>query len=313
MSSSSLLYQRVFVVRHGERQDRHAKGSGRDYRERCPHPSLVSDPPLTATGCEQAARVAYYITSRIADRAPSVQVHTSPLLRCMQTAYPMATMHKCCCVVEPRACERRVPGLFPEEGRGRLLSSHVLSLRNGDADGEFDFLDLYESTPNAIPRDALVSRDAEPAFERLPFPESKDDSKRRFFSLLRDIAAAQDPHQPFAIIIYTHGFAVQNVAKGFVKAGSLELGRGQSDVTSFCELDCSGGVAETMRWRLVAGPSTLHMKPRCSPVTAWERHARVQHELFSKSASVVGLLSAFTTDANRWKLKLISTKASLLF
>lgn len=92
---------RVYMVRHG----RAAAGWNVD-----------PDPALDDLGREQAIRVA----SRLSHLGP-LPVLSSPLLRCQQTAFPLATAWKVESVVEPLVGEIPSPEGFSVEDRGGWL------------------------------------------------------------------------------------------------------------------------------------------------------------------------------------------------
>lgn len=71
---------KLFIVRHGERADRHP--SARTYQ-------VTFDPCLTEKGVQQSERTAEYLESLIG-QATSVHIVSSPFLRCIETAEKLA-------------------------------------------------------------------------------------------------------------------------------------------------------------------------------------------------------------------------------
>jgi len=78
---------KIYMVRHGKA----AAGWDGD-----------ADPGLDVTGQAQALTVAQDLAARLTS---PVAIYTSPLLRCRETAMPLATMWQTQAIVEPRAAE----------------------------------------------------------------------------------------------------------------------------------------------------------------------------------------------------------------
>ena len=78
---------KIYMVRHGKA----AAGWDGD-----------ADPALDVTGHAQAEAVAQDLAARLTS---PVAVYTSPLLRCRETAMPLATMWQTQAIVEPRVAE----------------------------------------------------------------------------------------------------------------------------------------------------------------------------------------------------------------
>ncbi len=78
---------KIYMVRHGKA----ATGWDGD-----------ADPGLDVTGQAQALTVAQDLAARLTS---PVAIYTSPLLRCRETAMPLATMWQTQAIVEPRAAE----------------------------------------------------------------------------------------------------------------------------------------------------------------------------------------------------------------
>ena len=78
---------KIYMVRHGKA----AAGWDGD-----------ADPGLDVTGHAQAETVAQDLAARL---TLPVAIYTSPLLRCRETAMPLATMWQTQAIVEPRAAE----------------------------------------------------------------------------------------------------------------------------------------------------------------------------------------------------------------
>ena len=78
---------KIYMVRHGKA----AAGWDGD-----------ADPGLDVTGHAQAETVAKDLAARLTS---PVAIYTSPLLRCRETAMPLATMWQTQAIVEPRAAE----------------------------------------------------------------------------------------------------------------------------------------------------------------------------------------------------------------
>ena len=78
---------KIYMVRHGKA----AAGWDGD-----------ADPGLDVTGRAQAEAVAQDLTARLAS---PVTLYTSPLLRCRETAMPLASMWQTQAIVEPRVAE----------------------------------------------------------------------------------------------------------------------------------------------------------------------------------------------------------------
>mgnify|MGYP005744064699 FL=1 len=85
---------KIYMVRHGKA----AAGWDGD-----------ADPGLDVTGRAQAEAVAQDLAARLTS---PVAVYTSPLLRCRETAMPLATMWQTQAIVEPRVAE--IPSPFED-------------------------------------------------------------------------------------------------------------------------------------------------------------------------------------------------------
>ena len=104
------------------------------------------DPPLSEDGLAQALRVAARFTG-----GPPLRVVSSPLLRCRQTAFPLATAWGTEVRLEPRVAEIPSPHGLSVSERGAWLSEAMagtwsdLAARSGD-----DFLRYREATVGAL-------------------------------------------------------------------------------------------------------------------------------------------------------------------
>lgn len=98
----------IWVIRHGDRADG-CQASQSSYAR-----SSVYDPPLTIAGLRQAKMTAKYICSKNNKSSePPTLVMTSPFLRCVQTAWPLAVAAKAPLVIENSLCEWLTSALFP--------------------------------------------------------------------------------------------------------------------------------------------------------------------------------------------------------
>lgn len=75
------------------------------------------DPPLAREGLEQSLRVAAHFSSR-----GPLRVMSSPLLRCRQTAFPLATAWGTEVLIEPRVAEIPSPSGLGVASRGAWLT-----------------------------------------------------------------------------------------------------------------------------------------------------------------------------------------------
>jgi len=143
-----MLMARIFLVRHGR------AAAGWD---------TAMDPPLDDLGREQAAATAARLTVRLQDSKWSftdVDVVTSPLLRCRQTAAEYARVTGTVARVEPRIAEIPSPTGVDMADRvtwlRRAMQGTWAQLIERDGDDYAQFRDALLSWARAIRRDTIA-------------------------------------------------------------------------------------------------------------------------------------------------------------
>lgn len=223
---------RIVVIRHGQRCDEFP-GAPVASVPGAHHAAYPEDPPLTLEGVRQAQMAAEHISFFVQKSYDVDVVYSSPMVRCAQTAYPLARALNRPLILEPNigVCALRFKRALEAGSRPSLL-----------AVDEFPLL-----------RDCF--RDVEVSYDGRSYPKCEDD----FRVMAEQIARQRESESggtstQKAVLLVTHREGIRYLDR--------LCGEEVKHATPYCACHEYDFDVTTSRWSLVHNSKILKPQPR---------------------------------------------------